>query len=40
MIGFGFRASALHPSVYVKSSSQVYLGAHVDDFLCVGPWGL
>ena len=33
----GFLVSMLHPSVYYHPIRKVYILAHVDDFLCLGP---
>ena len=36
MESIGFRASMLHPSVYFHQERNLFVLAHVDDFMCLG----
>lgn len=38
MIKLGFVASVLRPSVFTKTSCDVFAAVYVDGFLCVGVW--
>ena len=37
MRSLGFIASVLHPSVYYHPHRDMFVLAHVDDFMCLGP---
>ena len=36
--GMGFTESVISPCVFVNRRAKIRLVAHVDDFLCTGPW--